>query len=147
MAERPTAYRKAQDLLARRGHFRAELAAKLRQRGYEQEEVAATLDRLAEQGWLDDRQAARDFLRSRLARGPEGRRKLAHELARRGAADEVIAEAMADLLPEDEAATAVRAAERWLARGGDPADRAALARHLERKGFAGGAIRGALERV
>ena len=146
MAERPTAYRKAQDLLARRAHFRAELAGKLRQRGYEEDEVTAALDRLAGQGLLDDRQAARDFLRSRLARGPAGRRKLAYELARRGAGDEVIAEAMTALLPEDEAATAVRAAERWRARGGDAEDRAALARHLERKGFGAGAIRAALER-
>ena len=130
-------YDKAVQLLAARPHFRQELAAKLHQRGFADEEIAAALDRLTEQGYLDDRAAARGFVESRRARG-EGRARLLAELLRRGAPEDVAEEALAELTPDDDLPAAREAAERWERQGGR--DPRALARHLDLKGFSRRAI-------
>ncbi|HYO15109.1 MAG TPA: regulatory protein RecX [Thermoanaerobaculia bacterium] len=129
-------YDKAVQLLAARPHFRAELAGKLARRGYPPEEIDAALDRLTEQGYLDEGETAAGFVEGRLARG-EGRARLRAELARRGASEEAIEGALADL-PEDDLPAAREAADTWARRGGT--DLAALARHLARKGFSHRAI-------
>jgi regulatory protein len=144
--DRPSCYDKAAELLARRPHFRAQLAQKLAARGYPEAEVSAALDRLAGHGWLDDRRTARDYAAGRLSRAPQGRRRLAAELTRRGAPAAVIDDVLAELVPSDDRAAARAAADRWAARRGrgGEADLRALARHLERRGFSAGAIREAL---
>jgi regulatory protein len=131
-------YQRAVRLLAARPHFRAELAAKLAQRGCTAEETEAALDRLTAEGYLDDVRAARDFVAYRLERKAEGRLRLKAELVRRGAAEEAIAAALADV-PEDDLEAAQAAAAVW-ARGKRAPDPAALARHLARKGFSHRAI-------
>jgi regulatory protein len=142
---------KAAQLLASRPHFRAELAAKLRQREFPDDEIAAALDRLEAQGYLDDRKTAADFVAHRRERGGEGKLRLRAELVRRGAVAEAIDEALAGLGEEDDQAAAHEAAERWRRQktggksGGAQAepsqkDEAALARHLARKGFSRRAI-------
>ncbi len=129
----PTCYDKAVQLLAARPHFRRELEGKLARRGYPPEEIAATLDRLAGQGYLNDGEVARSFVAGRQARGAEGRSRLRAELVKRGAAGEAIESALAEITPEDDLAAAREAAAKW-SRGGR-SDPQALARHLQRKGF------------
>lgn len=130
-------YDKAVQLLAARPHFRRELEAKLRQRGFPSEEIEEALDRLTDQGYLDDHAAARSLVESRAAKG-EGRARLRAELARRGAPDEAIEEALSELTDEDDLPRAREAAEAWRRKGGS--DPRALARHLDRKGFSRRAI-------
>jgi regulatory protein len=132
-----TGYDKAVQLLATRPHFRRELEAKLRQRGFPGEEIDEVLNRLTDQGYLDDHAAARSFVEARLARG-EGRTRLQAELAKRGAPEEAIEAALAELTPEDDLPAARESAETWERRGGR--DPGALARHLDRKGFSRRAI-------
>jgi len=144
---KPRAYDKAVELLARRAHFRRELAVKLAARGYPDEEIEETLARLAAHGYLDERDTARQWLEARLARGPEGRIRLAAELSRRGAEPEVVDEVLAERLPEDDREAARQAAERWRARRSGAPRPDALARHLERKGFSPRAIRELLEEM
>jgi regulatory protein len=131
-------YDKAVQLLAARPHFRRELEAKLRQRGFPSEEIEEALDRLTDQGYLDDRAAARSFVESRAAKG-EGRARLRAELAKRGAPEEAIEEALSE---DDDLPRAREAAEAWRRKGGT--DPRALARHLDRKGFSRRAIVAAL---
>jgi regulatory protein len=127
-------YERACELLALRPHFRQELAAKLARRGYPPAEIAAALERLGRQGYLDDAAAARGLVASRLARGAEGRTRLRAELERRGAPPAAVAAAL-DELPADELPAAREAAGRWHGKSA-----AALARHLARKGFSRRAI-------
>lgn len=134
----PSCYDKAVALLARRPHFRRQLQEKLVARGFPQEEIERTLERLAREGYLDDRRAARDFVAARLERGGVGRRRLWVELQRRGAPPELVEEVLDELVPEDDLEAARVAAERWRRRGGE--DPAALARHLHRQGFSRRAI-------
>jgi len=131
-------YRKAIDLLARRPHFRAELERKLLQRDFAAAVVEQTLRRLVELGYLDDEQTARDFVRQRLRRSPEGPRKLRAKLVRLGVADAVVEDTLRELFTEGDSDLARQAADRW--RRTHEADPAALARHLDRKGFSKGAI-------
>ena len=134
----PTCEQKALELLARRAHFRAELARKLAQRGYESAEIEETLDRLTELGYLNEGELAeREAARLRDRRGL-GRAGVAASLARRGAAAAARDAALGEEDREGEVASARRAAEKWLRAG--RRDAAALARHLDRRGFAGHAI-------
>jgi regulatory protein len=134
------------DLLALRPHFRRELAMKLERRGYPAADRESALDRLEAQGYLDDLASARGFVAARMARG-EGRARLRSELERRGAAPAAVAAVLAEL-PEDDLPAARLAAGQWRpvgragngGRAGHDAARAALARHLARKGFSRRAI-------
>ncbi|HEY2738850.1 MAG TPA: RecX family transcriptional regulator [Thermoanaerobaculia bacterium] len=130
-------YQKAAQLLASRPHFRAELAIKLAKRGFAAEEAVAALDRLEQQGYLDDTKTAADFIAHRRERGGEGRLRLRAELVRRGARPEAIDAALAGLNEEDDM-EAARAAYAVAARS--KKDPAAIARHLARKGFSRRAI-------
>ena len=126
------------ELLGARPHFRAELQAKLGQRRFAPEEIEAALDRLAAQGYLDDRATARRFVQARSEGRGEGRHRLRGELLKRGVAPGLADEVLAELLPEDDRAAAAEAAARFLRSGRKSPD--ALARHLARKGFSRRAI-------
>ena len=134
-------YDKAVELLARRPHFQSELRRKLAARGFAAPEIAETLARLMQQGYVDDLAAARSFIEARKGRS-EARFRLAGELAARGVAPEVIDAALRDM-PADELPAARAVAAEWQARGGGP--RAALARRLARKGFPAHVIVAVLE--
>lgn len=122
-------------LLATRDHFRLEIEQKLRVRGYEGDEITATLAELERRGYLNDAAAARAYVRGRVAKG-NGRARLAAELGVRGVTGELAREVLAELVPEDDTEAARAAARRTSTK-----DPAALARRLERKGFSGKAIR------
>jgi regulatory protein len=133
-AERPSALDVALRLLGQRAHFRAELERKLGQRGYPPAEIEEALARLAGLGHLDDAalaaaEAAR--LRERKNLGHAG---VAAELRRKGVGTKALDAALGQATPAEERERAAAAADRWL-RGHRP-DAAALARHLDRKGFA-----------
>jgi regulatory protein len=139
--QRPSSYDKAVELLARRPHFRRQLEEKLRQRGYEDDEIGAALTRLESQGYLDDQRLAREVAGQRSERAGEGARRVRAELLRRGAPGDAVDAALTERLAADDTPAAQEAARRWRARGGrDGADPAALARHLDRKGFSKRAI-------
>ena len=128
-------YQRAGDLLSRRAHFSAELHNKLRQRGFEPDDIEQTLDRLTEQGYLNDSQTTQLWLEQQLARKPQGGRKLFAGLLRRGVDADLAQQWVQELVEPEEKKLAQEAAERWLARS--PNGKAAgLARHLERLGFA-----------
>jgi regulatory protein len=131
-------YDKAVQLLSRRPHFRRQLQAKLEQREYPREEIEATLERLADLGFLDERRCAEEFVELRLRRSPVGRRRLRGELLQRGADAELVEATLDRTLPADDLEPARVAAARW-ARGRS-VDRAALARFLDRQGFSQRAI-------
>ncbi len=140
------------DFLARRSHFERELERKLHQRGYDSEEVADTLERLRDQGFVDDRRTAGEFVRSRLRRAPEGRRKLSSELSRRGVPSEIITEVLEEETDDDDRDLARQAANRWQRTRSRPGrsaelEKAALARHLAGRGFSKRAVYAVLDEM
>jgi len=130
-------YDKAVELLARRSHFERQLEEKLLARKFSSREVEVCLQRLVGEQLLDDHRTAREFVETRLRRGPIGRRRMRFELAKRGAPEGVVEEALASL-PESDLEPTRRVAAAWLRRG--RTDWTALARHLDRKGFSTSSI-------
>ena len=136
---------KAMDLLARRPHFRAELATKLARRGFESEVVSATCDWLEGLSYLDDRAAAERLVRGALARKGYGPLRMRAELVRRGVTGDVIDHTLAEAWKDGEDRRALEVARaRAESRG---FDRGRIGRHLGSKGYGAAAIRRALERV
>ena len=120
---------------------RAELAAVLRKKGVEDAVAEEVLGRFTEVGMIDDAVFAQMWVTSRhRGRGLAGR-ALQQELRRKGVDDDDIAEAVATLAPEQEAATARTLVDRKLrATAGLPTDARVrrLAGMLARKGYPAG---------
>lgn len=132
--------KKALDLLARRPHFRAELANKLELRGFSSLDVDSVLEELTGQGLLDDLMHASAWANGALSRRGLGPRGMESELRRRGVGDSIVEQVLADVYPSRavEIQRALEVVERWRSSG--RAGREKLARHLDRKGFSPGVI-------
>jgi regulatory protein len=107
-------------------------------RGVEQDAAEEILGRLTDVGLVDDAAFAAAWVESRHAGRGLARKALAHELRRRGVAEPLVDQAVAELDPEQELATARALATRRLAgtRGLEPAVRfRRVAGLLARKGY------------
>ncbi|HEX7153005.1 MAG TPA: regulatory protein RecX [Thermoanaerobaculia bacterium] len=95
-------YAAAMRILAYRFNSEAELRRKLRRKDFDDETIAATLERLRGENWLDDERFAGSLVRSRLSKRV-GRLRIRRELAAAGVDDEDAARALArNLDPEAE---------------------------------------------
>ena len=129
------------DQLTGQARSRAELAGKLAKKGVPTDVADRLLNRFEEVGLVDDAAFARDWVQSRQAGKGLARRALSAELRRKGVAQEVIAEAVDGVDPEDEMEAA-----RVLVRRKLPSlerfDRATVVRRLvgmlARKGYSPG---------
>ena len=90
------------DQLTGRARTRHQLADKLAQKNVPDELATRLLDRFEEVGLVDDAAFAREWVAQRSAGRGLARRALAHELRRKGIDDEVAAEALATVDPDDE---------------------------------------------
>ena len=136
-ASESAARERALRLLSIRARGRSELARALRERGFEAEAVDAALERLANEGLLDDLAAARSAVRLRGAR--HGRGRIERELRARGFAKETVAEALeAENASQREDEALRKAFERlWKARANvaPPLRRRRVFDALTRRGF------------
>ncbi len=139
-------------LLERARRTRADLARRLRERGYGEDVVAQVLDRLAGVGLVDDAEYARAFLAERWGRRAAGWRRLEQELRRRGVASGDIARARVHFAEEQGGADELRLARRVLAQAArryaglaPRLRRQRLYALLARRGFDGDTIEQALQ--
>ncbi|HEY7611627.1 MAG TPA: regulatory protein RecX [Gemmatimonadales bacterium] len=93
-AEVEATYRTALRAVERRSFARADLARRLRRKGHAPESIQHALERLAEQGLLDDAAFAANYVETRSARG-RGPLRLARDLAAMGVERSVIDRALA----------------------------------------------------
>ncbi|PZN10929.1 MAG: hypothetical protein DIU69_06395 [Bacillota bacterium] len=125
--------------LAARARTERELRERLQQRGVPPGVVDATLERLRQWGYVDDRAFAEDYVEHTLTVRYIGPRRLVEELRRRGIDARLATEVVAGRLPPDREIDLARAAARrrlemW--RKGDPAAmRGRLYRFLTGRGF------------
>jgi regulatory protein len=125
---------KALDLLSRAPHSVFSLRSKLLRRGFDSRIVGEVLESLSDQGYLNDRTYAENWLRSRSERRPEGRAVMIAGLLRKGVAREIAEEAVNRYYtPELERENAVRALEK-LKRSGET-DPVRLKAKLRARGF------------
>ena len=113
-------------LLARREYSRAELAACLRRRSVEPDEIERTLDALVAQGYLSDARYAEAVVAGRGGRF--SRRAIAHALSEKRVATDAAQAALAPLTERDEQADAHALWERRF--GEPPRDEREKARHV-----------------
>ncbi|PSL00990.1 regulatory protein [Murinocardiopsis flavida] len=128
-------------LLTMAPRTRAQLAQALDKRDIAPEVAESVLGRFSEAGIIDDAAFAAAWVDSRHAGRGLGRRALAAELRRRGVAEDTVRDAVEELGPEQEEATARRLARRKLdaTRGKEPATRIRRAMGvLARKGYSAG---------
>jgi regulatory protein len=89
-------------LLTDRARTRQELAQALRRKGIPDDAAGTVLERFDEVGLIDDAAFAGQWVRSRHAHRGLARRAIAVELRRKGVADEVAGEALAEVDGESE---------------------------------------------
>ena len=142
----PAAIReRAVTLLARREHAPRELVAKLVQRGFDGDAVAAVAAELESENLLSEARYAQSMARSRVEQG-QGPLRIRAELSARGVGEAAIDDALADLDVDWESlAAAVRRKRFGAAVPEDFPSKAKQMRFLQQRGFDGGTIRAALE--
>ena len=121
--------------LARRPRSGRELRRKLQQKGYSEEAMTAALERMRQQGYVDDEAFARFWVAERMRFRPTGLMALRHELRQKGVDGEIIEAALAGV---DSGAAARRAARGRLRRQGKLRGeqlRKSLWGFLQRRGF------------
>ncbi len=138
---RDAAYR----YLARRPRSRAEMEARLHEKGFDKAVVSETLTGLVSLGYVDDEKFALQWAENRIRLRNFGRRRIERELREKGIDGEVVRSALAGLLgPDEERETAEKAAGKKMQamRSLDAETRRRrLAGYLERKGFSYEVIR------
>jgi regulatory protein len=131
-------------LLTDRARTRQELAQALARKGVPDDAAASVLDRFDEVGLIDDVAFAGQWVRSRHVHRGLGRRAIAVELRRKGVADDIAGEALAEVDAESEDRRARELVDRKLrSLTLDTAEqRASVARRLvgmlARKGYGAG---------
>ncbi len=102
----------------------AELAVRLKQRGYAESAVQAAIGALEKGNVLDDRRFARDLFERYHQRQPSGRRRIAFEMKKRRLPESAWGELLEGLSEDDEAASARQLAEKlWRRHEKLPEDR------------------------
>jgi regulatory protein len=109
------AYERAIRLLARRAHSAVEIRRTLTEAEIPVEFIDATLDRLTEQGYIDDLAFARAWLADRQNFRPISAKALRYELRAKGVADAVIDEALVGFDKTQAAYKALRGQARRIA--------------------------------
>jgi regulatory protein len=128
-------------LLGRRDLTRAELTQRLIDRGYAKADVEAAVDRLVAGGSVDDKRTALAHVRTASRVKGRGRLRIQRELAARGLARDVVAEALQELQPDDDAAGIRRfLLKRRVPARLSPRERQKLFQQLLRRGFPSDAI-------
>ena len=139
-----TAKERALAMLDRRDYSRAELLKKLTEKGEDETEAAAAVERLAELGFVDDARYAPIIVRHYAAKG-YGPQRVRQELQRRGIPRELWDEAMEQMPEQDD--TVDRLLRSKLK--SESSDRAELKKaqdFLLRKGYGWEEIKSALSR-
>jgi regulatory protein len=133
--------------LGYRPRSEAELRERLGRRGFPREYIDAVIDKLREQGLLDDLAFAQFWVENRAAFRPRSRGLTRSELRKKGVAEEAIRQAVGEM---DETEAAYRAAlgrARRLSRLEYPEFRQRLGEFLRRRGFTYETINRAVKRA
>lgn len=95
-------------LLAYRPRSQAEVRQRLEQRGWNERIIEETLERLRQNGLLNDAAFAHSWVENRHTFRPRGRRLLVQELRQKGLDEQTIQDAVSDTDEEEAAYTAAR---------------------------------------
>ena len=133
--------------LGYRARTQQEMEAYLTKKEYPNAVVLATVERLFENGYLDDLEFSRSWLRDRARIRPKGARALRYELRQKGIANDIIETVLQELDENDGAWNALQPKlQRWRALE-EREFRQKVTGFLGRRGFGYDAIRHVIERA
>jgi regulatory protein len=119
--ERQKVYESALRFLSYRPRSAREVEMRLRKKGHSPEQIAAVMERLRKQRYVDDAEFARFWVSNRMAFSPRGPRLLKSELRQKGVAPEVVDAVLAEQAEAQVEATqrAEEVTEIWGEEAGD----------------------------
>ena len=142
------AYLAALRVIDYRPRTTTEIENKLTAKGFADTVIQATLERLRANGMLDDNRFAQTWVENQSTFRPRGSRALAFELRRKGVADEVIAQTLQEIPPEEDLAyQAGKKQARKLVNLERELFRNRLSAFLARRGFSYGTIAPVVDRI
>ncbi len=142
------AYAKAMFFLGYRARSEAEVVARLKREEWSDEVIVRVLQKLREQGFLNDENFSVQWVENRSHSRPRGARMLQQELRMKGVDKEIIAVSMPDADEESEnAIAALRPKLRTLARFDERTAREKGIQFLMRRGFNYGVAKAAWEHI
>ncbi len=137
--------------LTYRPRSRAEVEAKLRDKGFDEEVVQSAVSGLFRLGYLDDEKFARLWAESRVRLRAFGRRRIERELREKGIDPSIVRETMDGVFVADQEIDIAKKAAARKVKGMNSLDRETrrrrLAGFLERKGFPYDVIRVVLKKT
>jgi regulatory protein len=137
-------------MLSRRELSVQQLRDRLLDREHSREDVDAAIERLLEDGSLDDARVARAYINTAVKTKGRGRLRIQRELREMGIAKEVISEAIAESFADvDERSLIAKAIKKKLhnrVKIDTPAEFARVYQYLMRQGFSPDAVSAALRR-
>lgn len=148
--ERNKAYLHALRYLGIRPRTAAQLESYLKDKGYTEELAAQTRQRCQQQGYIDDKAFASQWVRERIVSKSRSLMALRMELRQKGVAEEDIQDATSQVKQSDQLEAAVRLLAKKVRNRTSPLDfeeRQKLSAMLLRKGFALEIIRQAIQTV
>lgn len=137
-------------LLKIRDRGSQEIRVRMQRKGFIEEEIVTTIRFLEEQKLLDDRKFAENYLKSQLARSPQGKRRLYAKLKQTHLPNDIINEALNDIDSKTEAELAKEAAEHWLERNNNVPEeeiKPKLSRYLAGRGFGWDTVGDIIDRI
>ncbi|HEX2781890.1 MAG TPA: regulatory protein RecX [Gemmatimonadaceae bacterium] len=146
-------YDRAVAMLAARGRATRDLERQLVRKGEPPELARRAVERLRDQGFLDDAAFARSFVRSKSSGAGLARRRLEQELGRKGVERAVVSEAIEDVFAEEEvderegALALARKRNRSLGNADPQSRRRRLYAFLARRGYSPDVIAAAVSEV
>lgn len=133
--------------LSYRPRSEAELKLRLQRRGFPEAHIETALDRLKDQGLLDDVSFAKFWAENRATFRPSSRGMTRSELRKKGVADEVISQAVSEIDEVESAYHAAITKTRRFSRLDYPEFRQRLGEFLRRRGFSYNIISRTIRRV
>ena len=117
-----------------------ELRERLSQRGFDGESIEAVLEKLKEQGLVDDRDFAQFWLNNRQSFSPRSQRLIRLELKRKGVTEEIIDQVSSAVRDDESAYRAALGRAHRLPVSDYQSFRRRLGDYLKRRGFSYGVI-------
>lgn len=149
-SQKLTPFNYALKLLQLRDRSQGEIEEKMKQKSYLEEEISATISKLGELEFINDRKFAASYVRNQLMLKPQGKRALWIKLKRLRLSDEIISEVLDKLDNKAESIQAHAAAERWLNQHRNLPDeerKVKLSRYLAGRGFGWETVKRVLESI
>lgn len=140
------ALNQALKFLERRDHFSFEIEQKLRQKGFSDEEISTTIEKLRSYGYLNDEKFCENFVES-IRQKPIGKKLIKNKLLQKNISEEIITKILDTIEEEELVKTAIKKRIQQKGLPKDLKDLEKLYKYLIRQGFQSETVVDALREI